>query len=343
MRVVMRLVMVIFISCYFQDPATPDEWQDRFSKEAPLAWKRGEEIFMSSASGTLESRPRPGGLSMKATTDRICFSKAMRVVEFEDFDPLRKVFSAKVAGANSNYAFTLIRRDIDRPWTIGRVFQAVTPEVLEAIELDIESKVLCRFSPFATMFCSLRRLVSHPGFELKSAMERDGIVEIQFNFRGELNVPDSTAFVPGLQQLGSGTLKLDPNNYWIPVGYKLVLGRNEADSVVFSRKYEYPVPTNGDTRELRLPKSIFFEANYTEQEKIVEIPSVVQIEIECNWDLAGESFEYPRFTLTAYGLSEPHWAPQLPSSWRWLVFCSMTGITVVGIVLIMRLKKKRAK
>lgn len=310
------LILVVSLPGLWNSASAQEGLQERFLNEAPAAWQEGEKEFLSGVSGVLEvtNFSRDGNSSRQQWQLHCKGNKRLLQLDGRAF------------GFNGIYGFEVMMNS-QEDWIVRRVIPADSSDAMHWMMIDSNSIQAAGRSPFATRTCRLARLVLHPGFRVTRIAEEDGVVEVRFEFDGELNMPDSADFSVELSGLKSGELRVDPSNFWALLESKL-----EYSGSGFSTRLKYPSATDGPEGKPRLPISVDLEPGLASEEAFGYGNSA---NIQCRWDLSGSSLDDRLFTLAHFGLSEPPFATQ--DSWSipgWtLPVCGLVAVVAFCIGL----------
>jgi hypothetical protein len=222
-------------------------------------------------------------------------------------------WTGSVWGENSQYKFRLYRRNETRPWVILDVTKFDEPPE-NADKLKKEAVGLLFFEPYV----GLPELYQSAGFELidvspEEGDNSDGLVRVTFRYAPKDPTKDWQR---------SGVVVLDPSRDWVIRRTELEEKR-QVGNIKVTGKYTGRIDykENGDQHVIK-----------AETRKKIWNNGTVVNEIT----MLGESELRPRksipeseFTLSAFGLPEPHWAR--PKSKPWYLWFAIAGLVCLSL------------
>jgi hypothetical protein len=220
-------------------------------------------------------------------------------------------WNGTLVGENSRYVFELVRASETKPWAI----QAVTKKTDESLQIFKDGRKkdaggLLIFKPFVFGMPEMFRMSAFEAVDVVSAPQ-DGqeLVRITFRYSPEDREND---------RLRGGILVLDPSRDWV------------------IRRAELDLEAIGETTG---PWKYIHEYQYKDGPN--GHPLLTRTELRnSQWDRGAISYEFysvgetnmherkvipeSEFTLSAYGLPEPDWAP--PKRTLWYLWLGLAGI-----------------
>ncbi len=290
----------------------------RLFAEAPRAWSRQQQFFLTlQGSNNGERRVlydgkwtnQPGKTFFKQYDGNMLTESA----NFESGS-----WKGIVEGVNSQYVFMLARDSDTKPWVITKVDKRgeewqnvwnsrtkIFPDLL----------IAPRTPPLHEIFQSKKfRCIS---VEPERTNDED-LVRLTFTFSPE-----------GSVRLKGGWLVLDPAHFWVirKGETEQDLGEKNEGTAKWTVQYDYK---EGSRNHPIITKTVMKGKFWQKGQVIAE-----QL-FTGNYDLQERaSIPESEFTLTAYGLPEPHWArpkKTISSLWRWLgiagIACLVLGAGV---------------
>ena len=302
--------------------------KQRLQSEAPQAWSRYYTMAIR----------LQGSVTVKATTEPPRTSKVEAIMEFKQglrgaLAKTRQVSSAKhhetpeweLSGANSKYRFNLHRVG-DGGWRLTHVSTDLITEPQARPSLSVTNWIKgCVAAPIAINY-NLKddwpAMLSSSDFRmLSAAVIQEGLIEL---VKVEFEVQWKPSETNLIRVVGRGRVWFDPNHLWV------------------MRKCEY--------RHQRGPKGRTYDhmANYEYQITDAEFPLLKRLMVQ-NFDANGklESLETSdfslaladvdesEFTLSAFGLPEPHGvgSPQSTRWWLWLLLAMVIVLATAGLCI----------
>ena len=298
----------------------------RFFKEAPQAWEQQLEFFLTgdgSNRGERRMRNADGKWAIQPARTYVKQYKGNMLDEFENYEA--GAWKGTVRGENSQYIFRLARDSDTKPWVIVKVDKKDE----KSPDLWNSRKEFCGDLAIAPYTPSLPQVVQSKGFRCISVdpepTNGEELVRLTFSFTPE-----------GRIRLKGGWLVLDPSHYW-------VIRKGEIESDL------------GEQRDGKAKWTV--ESDYREGLNRHPIP-VKRAQKGKIWEkdrLISEqeflyhSFDYRErvsipeneFTLSAYGLPEPHWVR--PKTKPWYLWLGIAGIVCLALGAgVFWLKRRRA-
>lgn len=298
------------------DPANAQEQSPlakRLFKEAPQAWEQQMEFFLTLEGSNRGERRirRDEKWTVQPTRTSIKHWNGNILDEFEDYES--GAWKGSVRGENSQYVFRLARDSDTRPWAVAKVDKKVE----NSLDRWGSRKLLCGDLDVAPRVPILPKLFRSRGFRCL-AVEPEQIngaelVRLTFTFAPE-----------GRNRLKGGWLVLDPPHYWVVRRGEVEMDLGEklegvAKWIVQSDYKEgsnlHPIPTR------RVYKGKVWEKGHliSEQEFLIN-----------SYDYRERaSIPESEFTLSAYGLPEPHWAR--PKTRPWYLWLGIAGVACLAL------------
>jgi|GEM_PF-5822062 len=309
---------------------TPEEWRERFLREAPKAWEE-YLAFARTLQGRWTSRVTSPNYS-SVTHNQIKQNRHCRLSAYEvehrqaKYQHPRELYG-EVYVINPQYAFQLGRRKPQASWFVAEVIvNGDKSKIIESIDrsIDISSGHLVSLS-----YTDLRTLVKQSTFriiDIKPISYNDReCVELHFNNEHRVGIKDKL-FVPEQR----GKLILDPNRFWTLCSAEIV-------SAYLSNQNkfeEFPENISIITRDSNSGYPIIVK--YTYKSKSSETTYEKEYELDEIKRLPSDE----EFTLSAFGLPEP---VGLERPVRWWLWTGVAGVLliIVGAVFFRLAQRRR--
>jgi hypothetical protein len=315
---------------------TPEEWRERFLREAPKAWE-DYLAFARTLQGRWTSRmtfPNYSSVThYQIKQNRHCRLSAYEVEHRQAKYQHPRELYGEVHVINSQYAFQLGRRKPQASWFVAEII--VNGDKSKIIERIDRSIAISSGRLVSLFYTDLRTLIKQATFRIMDIkpISYNGreCVELHFDNTHEVGIKGKL-FVPEQR----GKLILDPNRFWTLCSAEIV-------SIYLSDqdKYkEYPENISIVTRDSKSGFPIIIKYTY----KILEptVDKILESTIENEYEL-DEVKRLPRdeeFTLSAFGLPEP---VGLERPVRWWLWAGVAGVLlmVVGAVFFRLAHRRR--
>lgn len=288
----------------------------RFHAEAPKAWKSHEDFWLSLEGTSKGERREVRNGNWVKTVElkrhwKQCNHNTLDQLELRQPDGWR----GTVQGRNKQYTFRLMRDNETRPWVIQEVVKLEndSPDPWEDRKSLTLSLIL--FSPRGLL---LPQLHESPGFKVADVVrEPDSAEEL-----ARLTFSYSPANSEDTNQLRGGWLVLDPLHDWVIRKGELDLDpKGLGKTYKYSLRYEYkdgpehhPILTSSVVNGVIRDGQTLIAGEHVEGTAELEQRKVIPDS---------------EFTLSAFGLPEPHWAQTRKPSWYlWL------GVAGVGCLIL---------
>ena len=321
--ILFRLVLVAPLQA---QPAENEK--QRFLNEAPRQWDKLQE-FSNHLQGTITYRFTQNDKTLfhrqwnikRNSTCKLILTRPLLV----DTQP-----KGEVLASNAAYAFSLSRRTNEDPWIINGVYLAKDANNLPQALKDMPSdrggaeQLLTQ----ATWGEPLLALMKKSTFRILrvTSVRRGGqeIIQVDFDNSHPVPVEISDPGAKTLDKLQSGTLWLDPNRYWCvrscDLNYKYLLNSEatvRVDAELVDETAEYPILKRW------MEKRVIKHAD----QKVVPSATTLDFEISVPTNPPEDS----DFTLTAFGLPEPHSLPPHKANTNWYVWFGILGLICLTI------------
>jgi hypothetical protein len=287
----------------------------RLFKEAPRAWARYKDFYLTlegKVRGEIRVRSREGKWQIKRVRASWKQFDSAVLDESETFEA--GSWNGRVDGENSEYAFTLIRKSDSKPWVIQNVEKrdGVSTEVWNSRKEECQYLSLTPLGPplpFVFLSKGFRCVRVEP-----ESMNGEELVRLTFTY-----------VLRDASLLKGGWVVLDPSQDWmirrgeIEVG----LGEKVEGTAKWTLQYDYKEGSNHHplmTRSVVKGKfwqkgRLVVEKEYLHDLDMRERPSIPESE----------------FTLSAYGLPEPHWARPKKTRRPWYLWLAVGGIACLAL------------
>lgn len=301
----------------------------RFVKEAPPAWKSQQQFWLTLDSvSRYETRVRDAGGKwvVRRGTGAMKHCNGNMLDEWGETEA--GVYRGSVVCENSEYHFHLLRHGDGKPWVI----RDVKKRSAEADEYWAYRVEFCKELAVAQAAPPLPNVFHSRGFRcVRADPEPGGRGYVRVTFT---NVPETTPV--SNDRVKGGWVVLDPARYWVIVESEVELDLGEKSKVEGFDKYavvnEYHKESSGGhpilAKSLMTGKfwkkgKLWQEAEYHSTFESRERPSIPESE----------------FTLSAYGLPEPHGAR--PKKTRWYLWLGGGAIACLALAVGVRLLRRR--
>jgi hypothetical protein len=277
-------------------------WQERFRKEAPRRWQEYLERGKRLQGSRLSTGTRNDQEGKVYARSRVELKQNENCALALTQNLLGENQTGELNAVNSRYGFRLRRSAPDKPWAIagqdlnledGYGLALISPN--EAVRNWVGSHLFID----GVAHAYLPDAIKDPDFSVRSAApvvrDRRTLVRVEFSARPKpwttRGHPNNTDWMP----LRGGWIVFDPERYWVvrECHLQLQFGPGAGGSAVsMDGKFEYKEGREGFPIAKRAVRRWSNGTQYTEEFDLVEREDVPESE----------------FTLSAFGLPEPHWA-----------------------------------
>jgi hypothetical protein len=220
----------------------------------------------------------------------------------------------EVLAFNSNYGFRLKRNDAGKDWVLTGLekdnIESIQFAGMTVSKLVSDSAMLL----FAIHGRQLQSLLDHPKFSVTRAeqvtRELHELVQVDFDFPHDLN---EVPFYP----IRSGSIWLDPNEYWCVTEYKVRGEWGNANQTCHTKREFKKI--NGKPVLLR-------DVDFEKEDPPYGTNGPAEFRRTSNFDLEEPKVlpDEQEFTLSAFGLPEP-FLSKTPTA-RWYLWVAAAGV-----------------
>lgn len=295
----------------------------RFFTEAPPAWTAQQEFYLTLDSSVTGKRRELGTDGKWTITHFKSYVKNRNGNMFDRWDTFESgAWKGLLRGDNSDYRFVLARNSDTKPWVI----QSVTKTDQPSTKTWQLRKEFCVDLILGPRIYPLPRLVALKGFKCVSVnpetTKGEELMRVTFTHTPE-----------GVNRVKQGWVVLDPSRYWVIRKCKIEtdLGEKKEGKAIWTHELEYREGTN---KHPILVKSVC-KGKIWQKGQLIADP-----EFHASYDCQERPFiPDSEFTLSHYGLPEPHWLPAKKTPWfLWLGAC---GIGCLVLAMCVRFFKRR--
>lgn len=329
-QVILRLLLAVGCCVAVSRPLAAEErppLERRLFQEATRAWERQLDFF-ATLDGTSQNdrRTRQAGqkwvvvLGIAAAKD--CSNNSLQRWEGKESG----IWKGNVIGWNSRYSFRLSQVGENRPWAIADVEKRSESSKGKALRDPREFCTDLIFGPRIPLFHKIFRSKGFRCVRVDPEPQSQGLVRVTFTYAPQDKQQEwmSPGENEAMNQVKGGWVVLDTPRYWVirKGEIELVMGKDQEITSKWIVENEHDREGSDHhpiiTKNSRVGKTwqdgkLVMEEAYTSQLDYRERPSIPEEE----------------FTLSAFGLPEPHWAT--PRKTRWYLWLGVAGVACLTL------------